>query len=72
VDGPGKPGHDDVGDSGAPSNDEWKRRALLFFQQKKQKTLICWRLRHRRCQSPQQAKVFCFFFSKKKRLLAFS
>jgi hypothetical protein len=39
------------------------------LKKKKQKNFFTWGIWHRRGQNPRLEKVFCFFFSKKKRLL---
>jgi hypothetical protein len=38
----------------------------VFFEKKKQKTFVRWRLWHGRCHNPQDQKFFCFFFFKKR------
>jgi hypothetical protein len=41
-----------------------------FFEKKEAKKLLLLGALARCCHSPRLAKVFCFFFSKKKRLLS--
>jgi hypothetical protein len=41
---------------------------MFFFEKKNQKTFAHWRARSD-WRKPQMAKVFCFFFSKKKEFL---
>jgi hypothetical protein len=49
---------------------EEESKNLLFVNKKKQKNFILPRALALKVPSPARAKVFCFFFSKKKRLLA--
>jgi hypothetical protein len=45
------------------------KKALLFLKKKKQKNFRLRRALTSWCRIPQGPKVFCFFFSKKKRFL---